>query len=236
MLAPWEDCEMVRSFDTPINTNDQSIDRVLATGLPVALVFLDGKAPALEDTLNRLAREHAGQVLIALVQMKDNPATARRFQVNRAPAVVAVRNGQAVSKADGIGVGELSQHVFYLLGKGPQPQEAPKAAQAAPRAVSEATFEQDVMRSSEPVLVDFWAAWCGPCRSIEPAVERIARDMAGKLRVAKVNVDENPALAQRLDIQGIPTMIIVKNGRVVDRWSGALPEQAIRARLAQQLR
>ncbi|MCL5998580.1 MAG: thioredoxin, partial [Chloroflexi bacterium] len=87
--------DLVRTFDTPINTTDQSIDRVLAAHLPAAFVFIDGKAPAsLEDTMNRLAREHAGKLLVVQIQIKDNPASARRYQVARAPAVVAVRDGQ----------------------------------------------------------------------------------------------------------------------------------------------
>jgi thioredoxin 2 len=97
--------------------------------------------------------------------------------------------------------------------------------------VTDATFDQEVLRSPQPVLIDFWAPWCGPCRMVEPILERLAQEMAGRLRVAKVNVDENPMTARRYGVQSIPTMMMVKNGQIVDRWAGALPEGALRNRV-----
>jgi thioredoxin 1 len=237
---------VARTFDAPIITNDQSIERVLAAGLPVVFVFTGGAAsPALKEAMNRLAREHAGQLLVVEVPAEDNPASASRYQIDRLPAAVAVRGGQVVSKAGGISATELDRHVAFLLGRGPRPVptetvEAPSAQRsgrgAHPHVVTDATFEQDVLRSPQPVLVDFWAPWCGPCRIVAPVVEKLAQEMAGRLRVAKVNVDENPFTAQRYGIQGIPTMLIVKNGQVADRWVGALPERALRGRVAAALR
>jgi thioredoxin len=87
------------------------------------------------------------------------------------------------------------------------------------------------MRSSQPVLVDFWAPWCGPCRMVGPILDKLSKELAGRLRVAKVNVDENPAVAQRYGIQSIPTMMVVKNGQIADRWAGALPEGSLRSRV-----
>jgi len=85
------------------------------------------------------------------------------------------------------------------------------------------TFHAAVEESALPVLVDFWAPWCGPCRLIEPVVERLARDLAGRLKVVKVNSDLAPELAQRFDVRGIPTLLIFDHGRVVDRQTGANP-------------
>lgn len=99
-------------------------------------------------------------------------------------------------------------------------------------AITDATFDEVVLKSDKPVLVDFWAAWCGPCRMVEPFLERMASDLAGKLRIAKVNVDENQSISMRYGVQGIPTMLIVKGGKIVDRWSGALPEAALRQRVS----
>jgi thioredoxin 2 len=102
---------------------------------------------------------------------------------------------------------------------------------ASPLVVSDATFAAEVERSPLPVLVDAWAAWCGPCRMIAPAIDELAAELAGKVRVAKLNVDENPATASRFDIRSIPTLLVIAGGREVDRIVGALSKQAIRARL-----
>lgn len=102
----------------------------------------------------------------------------------------------------------------------------------APVAVTDATFDQEVMRSPLPVVVDFWAPWCGPCRMVAPALDKLAREWSGKAKIAKVNVDENPMIAGRFGVSGIPTMLVVKNGKIIDRWTGALPEPALRGRLA----
>jgi thioredoxin 1 len=89
--------------------------------------------------------------------------------------------------------------------------------------VSDASFEGDILKSDVPVLVDFWAPWCGPCRSVAPIVEDLASQYAGKLKVAKVNVDESTEVAMRYQITSIPTFIVFKNGQVADRALGALP-------------
>ena len=109
-------------------------------------------------------------------------------------------------------------------------QPLPEAA-AAPLVVTDATFAAEVERSPLPVLVDAWAAWCGPCRMIAPAIDELAAELAGKVRVAKLNVDENPATAGRFDIRSIPTLLVIAGGREVDRIVGAEAKQAIRERL-----
>jgi thioredoxin len=89
--------------------------------------------------------------------------------------------------------------------------------------VSDASFEGDILKSQVPVLVDFWAPWCGPCRSVAPIVDDLANQYAGKIKVAKVNVDESTEVAMRYQITSIPTFILFKNGQVADRALGALP-------------
>ena len=88
-------------------------------------------------------------------------------------------------------------------------------------AVTDDSFESDVLQADTPVVVDFWAEWCGPCKQIGPALEEIAGELDGKLRVAKVNIDENPSAPTRYGVRGIPTLLIFKDGELIDRKVGA---------------
>jgi len=94
--------------------------------------------------------------------------------------------------------------------------------------VTDAAFEKTVIQSSVPTIVDFWAPWCGPCRMVAPVLDKLAKEHAGNLVVAKVNTDENPEWAGKFGVQGIPTMLFVANGKVVHRQVGALPEPMLR--------
>jgi thioredoxin 1 len=99
--------------------------------------------------------------------------------------------------------------------------------------VTDAAFEETVLQSTLPVVVDFWAPWCGPCRMVAPTLEKIAKEQAGKLVIAKVNTDENPEWAMKYGVQGIPTMLFVAKGKIVHRQVGALPEHMLRQILEQ---
>ena len=93
--------------------------------------------------------------------------------------------------------------------------------------VTDASFETDVLKSSQPVLIDFWATWCGPCRAIAPVVEQLAGEYAGKVKVVKVNIDENPKTPTQYDVRSIPTLLMFKDGKVVGQIVGAVPKPKI---------
>jgi len=93
--------------------------------------------------------------------------------------------------------------------------------------VSDATFEQEVLQAEQPVLVDFWAAWCGPCRALAPFVDQVATEYTGRLKVAKMDVDHNQSTPMRYGIRGIPALLLFKGGKVVDQIVGYVPKETI---------
>ena len=101
--------------------------------------------------------------------------------------------------------------------------------------VSDATFDEEIGSSTEPVIVDFWAEWCGPCKMIAPVLEEIATEQAGKVRIAKLNVDDNPDIARRFDVMSIPTLIIFKDGEPQKRLVGAKGKGQLLEELAEYL-
>jgi thioredoxin 1 len=102
-------------------------------------------------------------------------------------------------------------------------------------ALSDANFDREVLQSDLPVLVDFWATWCSPCKAIAPLIDAMADEYAGKIKVGKVNVDENPATPGKYGVRGIPTLVLFKGGAVVDQVVGAIPKSQLEALIAKAL-
>jgi thioredoxin 1 len=101
--------------------------------------------------------------------------------------------------------------------------------------ITDDNFEKEVLESAEPVLIDFWAVWCGPCRMIAPVVEELASEYAGKAKIGKLDVDSNPMVASKYGIRSIPTLLIFKDGKVVEQIVGAVPKQKLVSALESQL-
>ena len=110
--------------------------------------------------------------------------------------------------------------------------KTPLTVSNGPVTVTDATFSAEVEQSPLPVLIDMWAAWCGPCQMIAPMIEELASQMAGRVRVAKLNVDENPMTAARFNVRSIPTLLVLKAGKEIDRIVGVQPKAEIERRLA----
>lgn len=235
------------AIDTVLHTNEQSISRVLQTGLPVALLFWSQQAPlppAIEMQLNQAAARYAGKLLIAKVDTNTERALVERYQIRQTPALVFLKE----KKVENMLTGALSTEAVngwlrYLAEGGIRPQlAAPQPAPTAqaqgsdhPVTLTDANFAQ-IINSAQPVLVDFWAPWCGPCRMVAPTVEQLAREFGGRAIVGKLNVDENPRTAQQYQIMGIPALYIFKQGKVVDQMVGVQPANVLQQRLARQLK
>ena len=103
------------------------------------------------------------------------------------------------------------------------------------KAVTDESFRQDVLEAPGPVLVDFWAEWCGPCKAVAPVLDELAKDYAGKLTVAKVNIDDNPVTPNEYAVRGIPTMLLFRDGKLLDQKVGAMPKGALKDWIADRL-
>jgi thioredoxin 1 len=244
---------MARVFDAPIITNDQSFERLLDAQIPVLFLFWQGGS--LPDSINqamiRLADEQAGKLIVAKINTQENPAAARHFGVQRPLVLIGMEDGQELTRVNQPTAEDIEQHAQFVLGKGPRPAArraaTPRGGNGSaknggnggngshPVPVTDATFEQMVLHSEIPVIVDFWAPWCGPCHALAPTLDKLARDFAGRVRIAKVNVDQNPHYAGMYSVQGIPTLLLIKDGKVVDRLVGVTPEPHLRARVEHML-
>jgi thioredoxin 1 len=121
--------------------------------------------------------------------------------------------------------------VIFTIGK----REAKMADESSLTHVSDKNFASEVLNSTLPVLVDFWATWCGPCRSISPIVEELAKEFTGKVKVTKLNVDESPATPSQYGVRGIPTLILFKGGKILDQIVGAVPKARLKAMIEKAL-
>ncbi len=108
---------------------------------------------------------------------------------------------------------------------------ATEGVSASPIHVTDQSFQQDVLNASLPVVVDFWAPWCGPCKMIAPVLEELAQEYAGKVKIAKINTDENQQTASQYRVQGIPTLLFIKNGQVIDQLVGAVPKPTLKTKI-----
>lgn len=234
-------------IDTVLHTNEQSITRVLQTGLPLVLVFWSPQAvltPTLDAQLTQAAERYAGKLLIAKVDTSVERALVERYSVRQTPALVLIKDKKVETTVAGnLSTQSIDDWLRYLAEGGTRPQLATSSEAATtaaqsnggkPITLTDANFAE-IINGAEPVLVDFWAPWCGPCRMVAPTVEQMARDFQGRAVVGKLNVDENPRTAQQYNIMGIPALYIFKRGQVVDQMVGVQPAAVLQQRLTRQV-
>jgi thioredoxin 1 len=215
----------------------------------------------LDPVLNQLAQRYTGKALIAKIDAEAEPDLVKRYTIRLLPSLVAVSKqakteatlsgripdqavnewlaylvdgGTRPAQASGPGVPTATGQPLPANGTHYQSADQPATARdktVAPQTITDANFEQ-IIKSKVPVLVDFWAEWCGPCRMVAPSVEQLAQEFAGRAVVGKLNVDHNPNTARRYNIMSIPALYIFREGQVIDQIVGAQPLPVLRQRLA----
>ena len=214
-------------LNTPITTDDHNLHKVFAQRLPVLLVFHnDDIDKPLTDTLDKEAKRNAGDLLVVRMKAGENPNTFRKYGEPPTPSLVTITDNRKVkSDAEAIRPADVRNHIKHLLKDKPlpTPKERVPAGAKRPVHVTDETFRKEVLKNKKPVLVDFWAAWCGPCHQIAPYVDQLALEFGKQIKVAKVDIDANKIVSRRYGIQSIPTMIVFEDGQPAARISGANP-------------
>jgi thioredoxin 1 len=216
-------------LDTPITTDDQSLERVLAQDLPALLIFHhDDIDKALDDALRKIAKKHAGDLLVVRLHTATSQSAFIKYGEPATPALVSLTSDHKRKvKADATRIrpADVRAHTAHLLTDKPLPtgKKSTQADLARPIHVTDKSFREEVLKSKVPVLVDFWADWCGPCHQIAPHIEALAAEYSGTIKIAKLDVDHNQVMSRRYQVQSIPTMIIFEGGQPAQRIVGANP-------------
>src|SRR5260221_1960435 len=232
----------IAQVDTPLTvTTAENLESALATDLPVLLYVWNGDTlrQDVKTELEKVAKEQAGRIRVVKADTSKAPDVAEYFELGKHPLLIGMAGGETLGRrprpwgTDVQGMVELLLEHVPATAVAAAPKPTVEKIDSKPVKVTDKTLQKEVIESSLPVLVDFWAEWCGPCKMVAPILEKLAGEFAGKVRIAKVNTDENPRLQATFGIQSIPTMMFVKGGKIVGEQAGALPEHILRNAIQQ---
>lgn len=237
----------------PITLTDQNLEEMLASDKPIFVLITngDGLKGDFKAAFNKQADEDS-QYIYARLDPTRNPRAAQMFGAGEKPLLVGWHcGGEVVRRSRPWGsdlplaleamkaaAAEKSPPVMNMNAEQTPletEEEKPMEILKKPINVTDETFETEVLQSDLPVLVDFWAAWCGPCRMVAPILDKLAGEYAGKLKIAKVDTDANPGLSQAFRISSIPNLMVVKDRTIIFNQPGALPEASLRQLIDQVL-
>jgi thioredoxin 1 len=234
-----------------------SMDEVLSGDQPILLMLSHGETLS-SDLTKALEKAKKDGLEVVRVNVDEEPEYGKQFDIGKHPVLIAWHCGEVLSRRSrpwGTDADQIISSVKPLVkaatpakmgAKEAKPTKeektimdakekeskdkavVPQAHPDHPVEVTDQTFMELVINSSLPVIIDFWAEWCGPCRMVAPIFDKLAKEYQGKVMIAKVDVDANPMLSQQFQIQSIPTMMFVKEGKIVGKSVGAAPEGALR--------
>lgn len=237
-------------MEEPLILTDENLDSVLLGDQPVMILVSSGDGVRSDfTTAFKKAADEEANYIFARLDPTTNPRAAQRFEAGSKPVLIGWYCGETVvrrSKPWGtdmpLALEKMNDKIAELnptlladnaeAGQDAPPKQA--IVDSEPVNVTDDTFQQEIIDHHLPVIVDFWAEWCGPCKMVAPILDKLAQEFAGKVRIAKVDVDTNPGLSSTFRIQSIPTLMMVKDRTIVFSQPGALPEEALRD-LIQQL-
>lgn len=223
------------TLHSPIITDDKRLKKVLGQKQPAILILHDGSTnKPLDDAVKRVAKKTGDELIVVKVDIRENPSTYAKYDRPETPALITLTKaffGRNIkSSAEDIRPADVRAHVEHLLEDKPLPAEKAKSSANGTgnktkkaQHVSANNFKKEVVRSKKPVLVDFWAAWCGPCNTIAPFIDKMAEKYRPHVKVVKLNAETSRHIASQYNVRSYPTFIMFEGGAPIGRLSGANP-------------